>query len=127
MIVEMGCGVVIVAANCLGTINHTLLTARYLQGIGVKEITVVMMGQKKPDLSSRSNGEAIRELMPGVGVFAVPYLGDGASKVKFVKQNAKFLQKTLARVMGGDRVGAVPSNWKGVKQQESCYPSKQVP
>ena len=41
------CETVIVAPNCLGTINHTLLTAKYMQAIGIKDIKIVMMSVKE--------------------------------------------------------------------------------
>ena len=98
------CETVIVAPNCLGTINHTLLTAKYMQCIGIKEFKIVMMSSKKPDLSSRSNINAIRELLPGIAVFSLPHLGREASKLAGVKKNAKKMKKRLARVFGGGKL-----------------------
>ncbi|MGA3180952.1 MAG: dethiobiotin synthase [Verrucomicrobiota bacterium] len=121
------CNIIAVAPNCLGTINHTLLTAKYLQSIGIKELVVVMMGQKRPDLSSRSNVHAIGELMPGVPVHLLPYLGEGASNIAVVKQNAKYLKKMLAQVLDSVKLATVPSKWKGDCNSKSCGPSKQVP
>ena len=109
---------VVVAPNFLGTINHTLLTVKYLQSVGIKELVIVMMAQKRPDLASRSNINAIRELMPQAPVHLLPYLGDRASNVTVVRQNAKYLKKKLARVLGGAKVATVPSNWKGDAQRK---------
>jgi dethiobiotin synthetase len=108
---------VVVAPNCLGTINHTLLTVKYLQSIGVKELAIVLMGQKRPDLSSKSNIDAIRELLPETQVHSLPYLGDRASNVTTVRQNAKYLKKNLAQVLGSAKVTTVPSKWKGDAQR----------
>jgi len=104
LIWHLGCETVIVAPNCLGTINHTLLTAKYMQSIGVKDIKIVMMTGRKPDLSSRSNICAIRELLPGIPVFSLPYLGGGAAKLAGVQENAKKVKKTLAQLIGGGSV-----------------------
>jgi len=98
------CETVIVAPNCLGTINHTLLTAKYMQSIGVKDIKIVMMSGKKPDFSSRSNIRAIRGLLPGIPVFSLPFLGAQASNFTGVRQNAKKMKKTLAQLFGGGSV-----------------------
>ena len=98
------CETVIVAPNCLGTINHTLLTAKYMQSIGAKDIRIVMMSVRKPDLSSRSNINAIRELLPGIRVFSMPYLGEEASKLAGVKKNAKKMKKKLAQILGGGKL-----------------------
>jgi dethiobiotin synthetase len=100
----------VVSSNRLGTINHTLLTIKHLQAIGVKELKIVMMSEKMPDESSESNIGAICELLPGTPVFSLPYLGDRASNVAMVKQNAKKVKKTLAQVLEGGKVCLVPSN-----------------
>ena len=71
-----------------------------------------MMGQKKPDLSSKSNVAAIRTLLPGVGVEMVPFLGENAAKVTNVKQNGKKMKKTLAGILGDANLYTVPSNRK---------------
>ena len=97
---------IVVAPNCLGTINHTMLTVKHLQSIGIKGIKIVMMSAKRPDFSSRSNARAIREFLPGIPVFTLPNLGEKASHLTKVKQNAKKMKKTLAQVLGGDIVSA---------------------
>lgn len=104
LISQLQCEIVIVAPNCLGTINHTLLTAKHAQTVGAKEIKIVMMSGQKPDLASRSNINAIRELLPGIAVISMPYLGGGASKTSGVKKNAKKMKKTLAQVFGDGKL-----------------------
>jgi dethiobiotin synthetase len=104
IISRLGCETVIVAPNCLGTINHTLLTAKYLQTIAAKGLKIVVMSQKRPDLSSRSNINAICELLPGIPVFSLPYLGREASKMRGVKKSEKKVKKILAHVLGDDKL-----------------------
>lgn len=116
IISQLGCETVVVGPNCLGTINHTLLTVKYLQSIGAKGIRIVMMTGKRPDLSSQSNINAICALLPGIPVFSLPYLGREASKMRGVKKNAKKVKKTLAQVLGGDKLWPVPSKWKTIFQ-----------
>lgn len=100
LISRLGCQTVIVAPNCLGTINHTLLTTKYLQTIGAQDIKIVMMPVEKPDMSARSNIGAIRELLPGIPVFALPYLGRNAAKAAWVKKNVKKVKIMLAQLSG---------------------------
>jgi dethiobiotin synthetase len=100
------CETIIVAPNCLGTINHTLLTVKYMQSVGAKDIKIVMMPARKPDYSSRSNINAIRELLPGIAVFSMPNLGAEASKLGGVKKNAKKMKKRLALLLGGGKLRA---------------------
>jgi dethiobiotin synthetase len=97
--VAFGGPIVVVARNRLGTINHTLLTVRYLQAAGAKELIVTLMGDQRPDLSARSNARSLKELMPGVAVFSVPFLGAGAGRAGGVKKNEKILKKLLQGIL----------------------------
>ena len=99
---RLNCRVFLVCQNRLGVINHTLLTAEALQGTGIKEFTIVLMGVEKPDISAKSNPRMIRQRLPSIPLFCLPYLGKRASKVEEVKNNVKSLKKTLARLVGDD-------------------------
>jgi dethiobiotin synthetase len=88
--------VVVVAANKLGVINHTLLTMGALPGAMQKCARVVLMDTREPDLSSAANAQMLKELLPLTPVIAWPHLGVGASTVVSVKKNFKKIQKTLA-------------------------------
>jgi dethiobiotin synthetase len=102
IILRLRCDSIVVAPNCLGTINHTLLTVRHLQAIGAEAIKVVLMAGNRGDYSTRSNMDAIRELLPELTVISVPDLGEKASKMSNVKKNAKKMKKVLAQIIGGD-------------------------
>jgi dethiobiotin synthetase len=98
----LDCKTVVVCANRLGVINHTLLTAEALQNAGIKEFTIVMMGVRKPDISAGSNPRMIRQKLPSTPIFCLPYLGNRASTAAAAKKNAKYLKKTLAHLVGHD-------------------------
>ena len=72
LIAALDCDVVLVARNKLGTINHTLLSVKALDP---EEATLVLMAQKRADLSSRTNARIIREIQPKMRVIEIPYLG----------------------------------------------------
>ncbi len=93
---------IIVCSNRLGVINHVALTAEALQTSGIKEFTVVMMGVKKPDISSESNPRMIQQMLPSTPAFCLPYLGKRASTAPAVQINVKYLKKTLAHLVGAD-------------------------
>jgi dethiobiotin synthetase len=95
---------IIVCRNRLGVLNHVALTAEALQSAGIKEFTVAMMGVRKPDISAGSNPRMIRQMLPLNPVFCLPYLGFRASTAGAAKENAKYLKKTLAHLVGGDIV-----------------------
>ena len=98
LIGRLGCPAVVVSRNRLGTINHTLMTVRMMQSIGIKRIVIALVEGGKPDLSAQSNAKMIRKMAPNVPVFSIPNLGPKASNEAILKINVKFLKKTLARI-----------------------------
>ncbi len=66
--------VIIVAANRLGTINHTLLTTAAARGAGL-EVLAIVLNDLPPtfdDLSRASNRESLQELIEDVPVVSFP-------------------------------------------------------
>jgi dethiobiotin synthetase len=102
LIRRLRCPTIVVCLNRLGVINHVTLTAEALQSVGIKEFTVIMMGVRRPDLSARSNPRMIRQKLPKIAVFCLPWLGFGASQAGKVKKNAKYFKKTLAQLLRHD-------------------------
>jgi dethiobiotin synthetase len=70
--------VVIVAANRLGTINHTLLTVLGARdaGLAIRGIVLKELTPEPADLSAESNADALRTLLPGMEVVAFPWVSD---------------------------------------------------
>ena len=99
LISALDCRVVVVSANRLGTINHTLLTARSLQAADQKWFKIVLMGQARPDRSSETNAQVLGKLL-GKRPICVPFLGPQATSVASVKKSYDKVKKTLARVLG---------------------------
>ena len=67
---------IVVAANRLGAVNHTLLTVRALQQGGVDVLGVVLneTADDEPDLARRTNRETIQALLPDTPVVSFPWL-----------------------------------------------------
>ena len=84
---------IVVARNRLGTINHTLLTARL-----IRPQAIALMGQKRPDLASESNAKAIRSLLPEIPVVEIPYLGPAAKR--HVEELSAQIAPQLAGLLG---------------------------
>jgi len=101
LISRLHCPTLIVCRNRLGTINHTLLTVKALQAIGIKRFRIVMVEEKKPDISALSNPKIIKKMASSGPVFSIPNLGSRALSAGVIKINAIFLKKTLARILGG--------------------------
>lgn len=98
VIQRLRCDVIVVARNQLGTINHTLLTTNALKRFGVKNISVVLMGTSKKDVSVEKNGEVLREFLQGMRVVEVGFLGKKANEIGVLKKTVKKLKKTLAGI-----------------------------
>jgi dethiobiotin synthetase len=96
VIKALRCEVIVVAANRLGCINHTLLTIAALRALHCARIKVVLSNQRKPDLSAASNEQIITEFIRPVPVLSLPYLGRDLRRLRSLKNISKILQKSLA-------------------------------
>jgi dethiobiotin synthetase len=72
LVAALGLPVVVVAANRLGVLNHTLLTVRAIVAAGL-ECRAVFLNDldeaaRADDLSRESNARVLRDLLPGVSV-----------------------------------------------------------
>ncbi len=99
VIAKLGCEVVVVAPNRLGTINQTLLTVNALQHTGIRGLKVVLTWSRKGDSSSRSNGRILAELLAPVPLLVVGFLGRDLHRLKALKKGGKKVQKVLARIL----------------------------
>ena len=99
LIAKLDCEVLVVSANRLGTINHTLLTVQLLQHVGIKKLKVIMMAQPEPDSSSDSNPLILAELLGQVPVLSLGFLGRNPTGFEAIKAREKKFEKTLARIL----------------------------
>ena len=99
LVAKLRCKVIVVSANRLGTVNHTLLTVRSAQAIGIQELKVVMMAQGKPDPSADSNGPILAEMLQPVPVLALDFLGRDACRSRSLKHIEKKFEKSLAQIL----------------------------
>jgi dethiobiotin synthetase len=90
--------VFLVARNRLGTINHTLLSARALRMIGVRRFKGVLVDVARPDTSSRTNQAILREFLRPNPVFALPHLSKNSGRPGAIKKNYDRVKKLLARL-----------------------------
>ncbi len=66
----LGLPVLVVAANRLGVLNHTLLTVRAIQAQGLECCGIFLNDlSADPDLSCQSNARVLREILPGLEIF----------------------------------------------------------
>jgi dethiobiotin synthetase len=100
LIKQLGCEVIVVSRNKLGTINHTLLTVAHLQDIGIKRVMVMVMGQEEKGASTASNPRILAELLSPIPVISVPFLGLNMLSLGAIRRNAKKCKKVLAQILG---------------------------
>jgi dethiobiotin synthetase len=98
LIKRLDCEVVVVSRNRLGTINHTLLTVNALKNLSVKKMVVALMETGKKDVSARTNGRILGELLRPIRLFGVEFLGKNANESAVLKKSHKKLKKTLAQM-----------------------------
>src|ERR671920_216325 len=72
----LGAGALVVAADRLGTINHTLLTLSALELAGIPCAGVVLTTPEMPDQTSGSNAAAIARLSGIERILSLPRMGD---------------------------------------------------
>jgi dethiobiotin synthetase len=71
-------GVIVVAANRLGVLNHAVLTVRAAEAAGLRVHAIVLntVTGAPADLAASTNAGALRQLMPDHTILAFPYLSD---------------------------------------------------
>jgi dethiobiotin synthetase len=99
LIVRLGCEVIVVSSNRLGTINHTILTIAALQRIEIKGLKTVLMSSLEGEYSSGSNRRILAELLAPTPVLPMGFLGRNPLRLEALKKSEKILKKTLARVL----------------------------
>lgn len=101
LIGSMAGDVLVVARNRVGVINHTLLTIRALKTAvcANRRTQVILMGTRKPDVSSRTNAEVLSSLLPRVPIFCIPFLGTQCRSAQSVRTVSHQIQETLSRIL----------------------------
>jgi dethiobiotin synthetase len=102
---RLSCEVILVSANRLGTINHTLMSIRILRAASVKQVKVALMdccddSNAKPDTAH--NGQILSELLAPMPVLRVPFLGRNASSPQLIRNSAKGLKRILSQTVKRD-------------------------
>ena len=99
LIERLGCDVIVVSRNQLGTLNHTLLSLEALAARQVKRLKLVLVAQCKPDASAVSNSRVLKSLIGGIPLISLENLvGFNGTPAEFNHARKK-LKKTLARIL----------------------------
>jgi dethiobiotin synthetase len=82
---------VLVSADRLGTLNHTLMALRVLRMEKVNVLGIVLNQPGEPDESTRTNAAALARLAEPTPVVTVPWLADPIQAAEAVKEVAGWL------------------------------------
>ncbi len=99
LICELGAEVILVGRTLVGTINHTLLSAKSLFETNNELLSVVLMNTEEVDFSSTKNAGFLKEILQPTPVWAIPFLGKNICAPMAVKNNWKKNKKVLARIV----------------------------
>lgn len=103
LILELGAEAIVVAANRLGVLNHTLLTVEALQRRGIESVRVALVGHADLDASRKSNFTDLSELLAGVPVVRIPFLENYRTEADFIRGAARTIEDGLARLIGAKK------------------------
>jgi dethiobiotin synthetase len=99
----LGIPTVVVAKNALGTINHTLLTVRYLKSKGLSLLGVIINNlNATSDLSSKTNPRVVEDLteLPLLGVIPCLPLSQRSTEASIAKVVGEHVD--LERIVGAE-------------------------
>jgi dethiobiotin synthetase len=99
-------GVILVARNALGTINHSLLSIQRLKALGVTNLQLILVDQEKPDSSSEKNLNFLQN-HTGETVLRMPFYSPIAKDFTGFSEGSKIFEKSLARSEFFDKLMAV--------------------
>lgn len=86
LIKNIGIPVIVVAANKLGVINHTLLTLNCLKENKINTLCVILNNtQNQKDIAQKTNLSVLQRLLTGIKIIELPFNPDEKSKKKIVK------------------------------------------
>ncbi len=101
-----GLDVLVVAANRLGALNHTLLTVRAAEtaGLVVRGVVLNTIEPEPPTLAQETNAATLTELLPGLRVFSWPWLGEPNEST--LRETAE--RSGLAALMWDEALAPIP-------------------
>jgi dethiobiotin synthetase len=89
---ELQAEVIIVAANRLGVLNHTLLTAVALRTRKVQRMKIALVENAGADFSRKTNGKDLSDLLPEIPVIEIPFLPNYISDASFIRSALRNVQ-----------------------------------
>jgi dethiobiotin synthetase len=120
LIDQLRCETVLVAANQLGVINHTLLTVRALNEVRTLGVQTVLMDTGTLDGSAGSNERILREMLAPRTLIRVQSLGHTPLGTNNMQRNVKKTQKSIARLLDSSIVcGLFFASQKKVRRKKS--------
>ena len=101
LIKALNCEVLLVTANRLGTINHTLLALDKLRQAGAHPVLVLnhLQPAENAALDTRFNGALISQIAKPLEIVPLPFLGK-CSSAREIRGRARKMQTVLRKILG---------------------------
>jgi dethiobiotin synthetase len=90
---------IVVAANRLGVLNHTLLTIQALRHRSTSRVRIALVEQNGADISCRTNLQDLAELLENVPIITIPYLPNFAADAAFIRRVAIRIKPALSELL----------------------------
>src|SRR5687768_860241 len=103
LITELHAEAIIVAANRLGVLNHTLLTVEALRHRGVKRIRIALVELPGADLSRKSNLTDLTELLASTPLIPIACLENYRADAEYIRAAAKSMREQLSALLAGKK------------------------
>jgi dethiobiotin synthase len=97
----LGAHALIVGADRLGTVNHTLLTLSAAELAGLTVLGIVLTSPARPDATTGSNGAAIARLSGTARVHVAPWTDDADAATAALRDVAEWVAADLAPPSAG--------------------------
>ena len=99
LITALSAEAIVVAANRLGVLNHTLLTVEALRNRSVVNMKIALVEHAAADSSRKTNQTNLTELLPNLPLTAIPFLSNYTADAQFIRQAAGQLAPALEKLL----------------------------
>jgi dethiobiotin synthetase len=100
LITELQAEVIVVAANRLGVLNHTMLTVETLRNRGLRSIRIALVEHAGADASRKTNMGDLNDLLRGIPVINIPFLENYRTDADYIRAAARQIGSVLEDLLG---------------------------
>ena len=99
LISALSADAIVVAANRLGALNHTLLTVEALRHRSISTTKIALVEHSGADVSRKTNLRDLAELLDPLPVVAIPHLANYVAEAQFIVRAAAQFKPVIAELL----------------------------